>query len=114
MSNWPEGPHAIVHLDEHANGKITVEWQGKSRTTLVTREILESWVKTHNELIDRRAECKAWMNGVADAVEQFGYDREAACGPADLLPGLDQLLAALESARSTAVLLEATLEDWLP
>lgn len=36
-------------------------------------------------------ECKAWMNGVADAVEPLGYDRAAACGPSDLLPGLDTL-----------------------
>lgn len=31
-------------------------------------------------------DCAAWMNGVADAVEPLGFDREAACGPADLLP----------------------------
>ena len=42
--------------------------------------------------IDRlRVECATWMNGVADAVEPLGYDRGAACGPADLLPGLDTL-----------------------
>jgi hypothetical protein len=29
-----------------------------------------------------------WMNAVADVVEPYGFDREAACGPADLLPGL--------------------------
>lgn len=33
-------------------------------------------------------ENQAWMNGVADFVEPMGFDREAACGPADLLPGL--------------------------
>lgn len=38
-----------------------------------------------------REECKAWMNGVADVVELLGYDRHAACGPADLLPGLTEL-----------------------
>lgn len=32
--------------------------------------------------------CDAWMNGVADVVEPLGFDRHAACGPADLLPGL--------------------------
>lgn len=37
-------------------------------------------------------ECKVWMNAVADAVEPLGYSREAACGPADLLPGLDTLV----------------------
>lgn len=36
----------------------------------------------------RDRECKAWMNGVADFVEPIGFDRDAACGPADLLPGL--------------------------
>lgn len=44
------------------------------------------------QLVDRLAEeCKAWMNGVADVVEPLGYDRSAACGPADLLPGLTDL-----------------------
>ena len=36
-------------------------------------------------------ENRAWMNGVADVVESFGYDREAASGPSDLLPGLTDL-----------------------
>jgi hypothetical protein len=56
------------------------------------------WVRTHNELLARLAESErreaAWMNGVADAVERFGYDRDAARGPADLLPGLAELRAA--------------------
>lgn len=39
-----------------------------------------------------RSQNAAWMNGVADAVEVFGYDRQAACGPADLLPGLETLV----------------------
>ena len=34
---------------------------------------------------------RAWMNGVADVVEPLGYDRDAACGPSDLLPGLTDL-----------------------
>jgi len=37
------------------------------------------------------AENLAWMHGVADAVEPLGFDRDAACGPADLLPGLRTL-----------------------
>jgi len=55
------------------------------------------------------AENDAWMNGVADAVEPLGFDREAASGPADLLPGLrwlvearaerDRLREALEQAQ---------------
>ncbi|MCC7001518.1 MAG: hypothetical protein IT357_05145 [Gemmatimonadaceae bacterium] len=40
-----------------------------------------------------RSEVAAWMNGVADVVEPLGYDRGAACGPADLLPGLTELRA---------------------
>lgn len=42
----------------------------------------------------------AWINGVADAVERFGYDRDAACGPADLLPGLAELQAENERLRA--------------
>jgi len=38
-----------------------------------------------------RSENEAWMNGVADVVEPLGYDRHAACGPSDLLPGLTEL-----------------------
>lgn len=49
-------------------------------------------------LVDRidalEAERDAWMNGVAEAVEPLGFDREAACGPADLLPGLRWLVEA--------------------
>ena len=44
------------------------------------------------EVADLTEQCDAWMNGVADAVEPLGYDREAACGPADLLPGLKDLV----------------------
>lgn len=41
-----------------------------------------------------RSQNAAWMNGVADVVEPLGYDRQAACGPADLLPGLETLVGA--------------------
>lgn len=42
--------------------------------------------------IDRlRADNEAWMNGVAAAVEPLGYNRHAANGPSDLLPGLADL-----------------------
>lgn len=58
----------------------------------VLRAGLENVRSLNSGLMDaverRNIECKAWMNGVADFVEQFGFDREAACGPADLLPGL--------------------------
>lgn len=43
---------------------------------------------TAREIKRLRFEVGAWRNGVADVVEPLGYDREAACGPADLLPGL--------------------------
>lgn len=33
-------------------------------------------------------ERNVWRDAVADIVEPLGFDREAACGPADLLPGL--------------------------
>lgn len=46
-----------------------------------------------------RATNAAWMNGVADVVEMFGYDRDAASGPADLLPGLIDLATALIKAQ---------------
>lgn len=61
------------------------------------------------QLIDRLAdECKAWMNGVADVVEALGYDRHAACGPSDLLPGLTELrVHGMESARRLDECVEA-------
>lgn len=61
------------------------------------------------QLVDRLAEeCKAWMNGVADVVEPLGYDRQAACGPSDLLPGLTELRNhSMENARRLAECVEA-------
>ena len=44
-----------------------------------------------HEIERLREQNAAWMNGVADVVEGFGYDRQAACGPADLLSGLTDL-----------------------
>lgn len=44
-----------------------------------------------NEIDRLRAENEAWRNGVADAVEPLGYNRHAANGPSDLLPGLADL-----------------------
>lgn len=50
-----------------------------------------------------RSDVAAWMNGVADVVEPLGYDRGAACGPADLLPGLTELRNHdMENARRLA------------
>lgn len=43
---------------------------------------------TAREIERLRFENRAWRDGVADVVEPLGFDREAACGPADLLPGL--------------------------
>jgi hypothetical protein len=55
-----------------------------------------------------RSECAAWMNGVADVVEPLGYDRQAACGPADLLPGLTDLRNhGMENARRLGECVEA-------
>ena len=61
------------------------------------------------QLVDRLAEeCRAWMNGVADVVEPLGYDRVAACGPSDLLPGLTELrVHGMESARRLSECVEA-------
>lgn len=54
--------------------------------------------------IDRlRATCQAWMNGVADVVEPFGFDRHAASGPADLLPGLATLTDENKALRAAAL-----------
>ncbi len=52
---------------------------------------------TAREIERLRFENAAWRDGVADVVEPLGFDREAACGPADLLPGL---LTLAERARS--------------
>lgn len=70
-----------------------------------TADVLEKQA----QLVDRLAEeCKAWMNGVADAVEPLGYDRQAACGPSDLLPGLTELRNhETESTRRLAECVEA-------
>lgn len=55
-----------------------------------------------------RSEVAAWMNGVADVVEPLGYDRGAACGPADLLPGLTELRNhSMETARRLHECVEA-------
>lgn len=53
-----------------------------------------------DEIERLRAENAAWRTGVADAVEPFGFDREAACGPADLLPGLVTLVERLADLRT--------------
>ena len=47
--------------------------------------------RLRNELERVKAERDVWMSAVADAVEPLGYDRHAASGPADLLPGLTTL-----------------------
>lgn len=51
------------------------------------------------ELRRLRGQCEVWMNGVADVVEPYGYDRRAANGPADLLPGLVTLAERVRAAR---------------
>jgi hypothetical protein len=55
-----------------------------------------------------KRENRAWMNGVADVVEPLGYDRGAACGPSDLLPGLTDLRNhGMEMARRLEECVEA-------
>lgn len=39
-------------------------------------------------LADSERREQSWSDGVAELVEPFGFDRDAASGPADLLPGL--------------------------
>ena len=65
------------------------------------------------------SENAAWMAGVADAVERLGFDRQAACGPADLLPGLAILVEDREAARieierlhDVVAALNAEVERW--
>jgi hypothetical protein len=64
----------------------------------------------HDRIRQLEAECKAWMNAVADAVEPYGYDRGAACGPADLLPGLADITAHIAEVRAERDDLRAMLE----
>ena len=54
----------------------------------VSPHLRDAVLDVERELLRLRRENAVWMNGVADAVEPLGFDREAACGPADLLPGL--------------------------
>lgn len=64
--------------------------------------------KAYGHIERLREECEAWMNGVADVVEPLGYDRQAACGPSDLLPGLTELRNHdMESTRRLAECVEA-------
>lgn len=61
-----------------------------------------------SEVLELREQNAAWMNGVADVVEPLGYDRHAACGPADLLPGLTDLrVHDMEMTRRLAECVEA-------
>lgn len=53
---------------------------------------------TTREIERLRFENTAWRDGVADVVEPLGFDREAACGPADLLPGLTTLVELASKA----------------
>lgn len=99
---WDEQVHALreigprvpfaMHLPCDDAGYValhpsTFHWhQDHSATDTAELERLRQ------ECVRLRQQCSAWMNGVADAVEPLGYDREAACGPADLLPGLVTLV----------------------
>jgi hypothetical protein len=63
-------------------------WVAAGRPGRLGQSIAEC---TTREIERLRAECAAWRDGVADVVEHLGYDRNAASGPADLLPGLTTL-----------------------
>lgn len=73
------------------------------------RLVVAGLMRDAADLVDRLDdECDAWMNGVADVVEPLGYDRHAACGPSDLLPGLTDLRKhGMECARRLAECVEA-------
>ena len=63
------------------------------------------------ELLRLRGQCEVWMNGVADIVEPWGYDRRAASGPADLLPGLTSITERLrECVEARRYLYEQVVE----
>lgn len=69
-------------------------WNARDRSG----ETAPQAVQMFQEIERLREQNSAWMNGVADAVEPFGYDRQAASGPADLLPGLTTMLDQLAEA----------------
>lgn len=75
------------------------------------REALDEIDRLRYENSWLRAANDAWMNGVAEAVEPLGYDREAACGPADLLPGLVTLVENGVVARRACLVLRAAVRD---
>lgn len=77
--------------------------------TMGQRLIVAGLMRDVADLVDRLDDqCDAWMNGVADVVEPLGYDRQAACGPSDLLPGLTELRNhSMENARRLAECVEA-------
>ncbi len=63
------------------------------------------------ELLRLRGQCEVWMNGVADIVEPWGYDRRAASGPGDLLPGLTSIAERLsECVEARRYLYEQVVE----
>lgn len=66
-------------------GQWEQAWEALGRPGRLGESKADATVRTFRQL---REERDAWMNGVADVVEPLGYDRQAACGPADLLPGL--------------------------
>lgn len=64
-------------------------WEAAGRPGRLAESKTLAMLREVNRL---RFENTAWRDGVADVVEPFGFDREAACGPADLLPGLRSLV----------------------
>lgn len=75
----------------------------RARTAPASSPVCETCLwERDDEIAALRRECETWMNGVADAVEPLGYDRETASGPADLLPGLADLVPKVERDRGVA------------
>lgn len=100
----------VTRLDEEKEqDRHTIEyWKGQferreddyARLYAQAEDIKEQYRDCASELAAARRHlahlqeaCDAWMNGVADVVEPLGFDRHAASGPADLLPGLVDLVA---------------------
>ena len=101
----PRHPLCSTCADRIKNGEVARlrQWKAEAEEVLAAWEGVwmiagQPWRRgeTQAQAVARevqrlRSEVAAWMNGVADVVEPLGYDRGAACGPADLLPGLTEL-----------------------
>lgn len=100
------------------SGDIVTRLRDRHATTWHSGALPSIFGNAADEIERLRAENSVWRNGVADAVEPLGFDREAACGPADLLPGLTFLVERLAEERrwcdSLADVLRIVKRDWCP